>query len=162
MRTEEEKMAEIKAILHAFVDAVKTRGPYQPADVIEAAFGTIVLMSEKLGAEPRATVAHLLLASCAGDPTKAREAVTATAIDRGLVKAPEPLTGGDADVNVLVRVKDTAPVDPRFAGMLGHLVRYHDGGTAEIRQRDGWRFQVPRDAIERAPSACSSCGRDAQ
>ncbi len=89
MRTEAEKLAEIRAIGNAMAEAVKARGPYQPADVIEAGLAMIVIMSEKLGADPHVTMAHLLLATCSDDASKAHEAIDLAALARQIVNSEE-------------------------------------------------------------------------
>ena len=89
MRTQAEQIAEIRAIGLTMAEAVKARGPFQPADVIEAGFAMIVIMSEKFGAEPHATMAHLLIAACEGDVNKARESLGLAALARQIVNDEE-------------------------------------------------------------------------
>lgn len=84
MRTDAEKIEEIKGLSMAMADAVKARGAFQPADMIEAALAMIVVMSEKIGADPRATMAHLLLAVCGDDVRKAIRSVKLSAYARAV------------------------------------------------------------------------------
>lgn len=89
MRTEAEKLDEIKAIGMAMAEAVRARGPFQPADVIEAGLAMICIMSDKLGAEAHATLAHLLIAVCDGDVPKACGSLELAALARQVVKHEE-------------------------------------------------------------------------
>lgn len=69
---------------------------------------------------------------------------------------PEPLTGGDADINVRVRIKrDWLPA--AVAGRIGVLARYDGYGHAHVRV-DGGYHVVPVDQIERPPAECPHCG----
>jgi hypothetical protein len=74
------------------------------------------------------------------------------------VTDPEPLTGGDADINVRVRIKDCCP-DPWQAGRVGTLLEYDASGGALVRLDAGISIhQLPRVYIERAPVDCPHCG----
>lgn len=77
MRTDDEKLEDIKGLTMAMAGAVKARGPFQPEDMIEASLAMIVVMSEKIGAEPKSTMASLLLAVCKDDVSLALESVIA-------------------------------------------------------------------------------------
>jgi hypothetical protein len=70
---------------------------------------------------------------------------------------PEPLTGGDADINARVRVKNDCP-DPGFVGSFGTLVEYGSTGAAVVRFDNGSWFSMPRCYVERAPAECPHCG----
>lgn len=76
----------------------------------------------------------------------------------GPTAAPsEPLTGGDADINVRVRVNDKCP-DPWFAGRTGTLLEYESSGGAVVRFDTRSIYTVPVGYIERAPAECPHCG----
>lgn len=70
---------------------------------------------------------------------------------------PEPLTGGDADIAVRVRIKNDCP-DPGFSGRFGTLAEYGPTGAAVIRLDNGSWFSMPRCYVERAPAECPRCG----
>lgn len=73
--------------------------------------------------------------------------------------APEPLTGGDADINVRVRIKRTWVPGSALSGKIGVLAGYSCLGYADIRDPDtGGYWAVPPDQIERAPTECPHCG----
>lgn len=90
MRSDAEKLEEVKAIGQTMAAAVIARGPFQPADVIEAGFAMIVVMAEKLSLEPHAVMAHLLFSACNNDVARARESIECVIIARSIVGA----TGG--------------------------------------------------------------------
>lgn len=70
----------------------------------------------------------------------------------------EPLTGGDADINVRVRIKRDWIPESAISGSVGTLTRYDRYGNAEVRQDGGGYYLVPCDQIERAPAECPHCG----
>jgi hypothetical protein len=71
----------------------------------------------------------------------------------------EPLTGGDADINVRVRVKRDWIPGSALSGKTGTLASYGNDGHAWIRDHDtGGYWAVPPDQIERAPAECPHCG----
>lgn len=71
---------------------------------------------------------------------------------------PEPLTGGDADINVRVRIKRDWVPESAISGLVGTLTRYDRYGRAEVREDGGGYYLVPRNQIERAPAQCPICG----
>lgn len=72
---------------------------------------------------------------------------------------PGPLTGGDADIGVRVRIKRTWVPGSALSGKIGVLAGYSCLGYADIRDPDtGGYWAVPPDQIERAPTECPHCG----
>jgi hypothetical protein len=70
----------------------------------------------------------------------------------------DPLTGGDADINVRVRIKMCCH-DPCLAGRVGVLLGYDAAGGALVRLDNGRGvYMLPRGYIERALADCPHCG----
>jgi hypothetical protein len=67
---------------------------------------------------------------------------------------PEPLTGGDEDINVRVRSKSDAPCLHRGTGV---IVGYFSGGTARVRFGSN-DYAIHVNWLERAPAECPRCG----